>query len=604
VKYSKYLYSAFVTAAALLVLLLCLYTGLKTGRLDQPAGGFRLESDAGAEIIYPYEARAGRHYVFLPSYADMNRLAASAGSPVLEAESGGFETGKRYPFGEDGQHGTVQFMKSAHTAAMFIDTATGSMDRIRADKEHEESASVRVMTAEGTVDYRTDRCTVKGHGNSTWFQPKKPYTVTLETPGGMLGMGYAQKWILISNVFDETSLRNTIVYDAAESIGRYAGWSPDHAYVDLYLNGEYAGLYLLTRKIEAGADSLALEEADTLFEMMVSDREADSDSFAVTSDRMIEMVFPKTDADGSRLAALEAYIAEFTQALYAENGVCGACGKYWSDYIDLDSWARKYLIEEVFSNYDAGQNSQYFWLDASQNKIVAGPCWDYDLTIGKLWNTYWTTPHCMLELRGWEDGESWYGALMRREEFAALVRRIYEEELRPVILDYVDSGIGELAKRLEAAVAMNNRRWSVYSPKGSLAGDAADMADYLRARVAFLDSLWIDRTPYRVVTIHADQVYNVYVPDGEAYAGFPQPQELNLEGSWVLKGTDTPFDPSEPVMQDTHIESSAKRDDAGSKPFGTRDDLVALACVGMLCFMMACMAVAGMHTRPRRRGRQ
>lgn len=610
----KYIYSLLLTAAAGIVLLLCIFVGSRSGHYDQAHHEFRVTHEYGEETILPYEGRNGRHYAFLPSGTNLNQVEFLSESGYFIRHDGGkvasgmtcgaLETGRRYAYGADGQEDTLQVLQSGHVAAMYIDTATGSMDRIHASKEHEESASLRVVTAEGELDFGTDACTIKGHGNSTWFQMKKPYTITLETPAGMLGMGSAQKWILISNVFDETSMRNTIVYGAAARIGRHAGWSPDHAYVDLYLGGEYAGLYQLTRKIEAGAGSLALEEADTLFEMMASDRDIDHDSFAVSSDRMVEMVYPKEDADGARLAALEACLKEFTQALYAEDGVCSTSGKQWSEYIDLDSWARKYLIEEVFSNYDAGQNSQYFWLDASENRIFAGPCWDYDLTIGKLWNTYWTTPHCMLELRGWADGESWYGALMRKEEFADLVVRIYEEELRPVLMEYIDSGIGALAQVLEPAVKMNNIRWSVYSPKGSLAGDAQEMVDYLRARVDFLDSMWIKKEPYCVVTIHADQVYNIYVPENAVCSEFPEPKDLNLEGSWVLRGTDTPFDPSLPVTQDADIESSVKQSGEDSEPFGTREDLIALMSIGMLCFLMLGLAAAGIHTKPRRRRRQ
>ena len=612
-KYSKmkYIYSVLLTAAALMILLLCFAAGRVSGRYDQVHHAFSAAHESGAETILPYEAKSGRYYVFLPSYAEMDRLEflsrsgfsvqAETGTVNSGMTCGALEPGKKYAYGTAGENGTVQFLKSEHTAAMHIETATGSMDRVRAGKKHEETASVRLMTADGVLDFASDHCTINGHGNSTWFQPKKPYAITLKEPGSMLGMDSTQKWILISNVFDETSMRNVIAYGIADRIGRYAGWAPQYAYVDLYLNGEYAGLYLLTRKTGAGADGLPLSQEDTLFELMASDRAIDPASFAVSSDRMIEMCYPAEDADGSRLAALKAYLAEFTEALYAEDGVCRKSGKCWSDYIDQDSWARKYLIEEVLSNYDAGQNSQYFWLDAAEERIVAGPCWDYDLTLGKLWNTYWTTPYCMLAQRSWADGDSWYGALMKKEEFAALVASIYEQEIRPVLVAYIDDRIGRLAQEMEPAVRMNNIRWSMYSPKGSLAGDAADMAQYLKARVDFLDDLWLKKAPYCVITIHADQVYNMYVPHGAVCSGFPDPQELNLEGVWVLKGTDTPFDPSLPVTQDAELESKAESVLPESEPFGTREDVVTLLSIGMLCFLLICMMIAGMNTRPRRR---
>lgn len=606
----KYIYCWVFTAVAVMILLLGFGIRKKAGYFGHMNDYFLLTTEAGEEIIRPYAAKSGRCDVFLPSHADMNALefVSDAGSRIesegFEVRSGGscggLEPGGKYAYLTDDGEKTIRFMQSANTAALYADTASGSMERIHADKKNDEMISVRIVNAQGEADY-SGTGSIKGHGNSTWFQPKKPYKLIPDSPAGMLGMGDAAQWVLISNVFDETSIRNSIAYELAASVGRYHGWSPEHAYADVYLNGEYAGLYQLTEKTGVGPGQLELAEGDCLFELMGTDRADALRSFAIRDDRTIEIVWPEENPADS-VDAIKARVAEFEDALYAGNGICAETGRAWSDCIDMDSFARKYLVEEVLSNYDAGQNSQFFWLDASEDRIFAGPCWDYDLTLGKLWNTYWTTPYCLLAQRDWADGASWYGELMRREEFAALVARIYEEEFRPVLLRLMDTYIPELAAAMAPAVKMNNTRWSGYSVKGSLEGDAAEIIRYLRERMAFLDAVWLDKAAYCAVTLKADQVYNIYVPYGTVCVGFPKPEELNLSGVWYPENGDMPFDAAAPVYEDVTLVCRGGEEAERTEGFGTREDLIALLSIAALSFLLLCMMIADAKQRTRRRG--
>ena len=89
---------------------------------------------------------------------------------------------------------------------------------------------------------------IRGRGNATWLWEKKPYSLTLSKSADLLGMGAAKEWILLTNAPDPTHLRNKIAYDLAAEVGLL--YSPESNWVDLYLNGEYTGLYLLTERNE------------------------------------------------------------------------------------------------------------------------------------------------------------------------------------------------------------------------------------------------------------------------------------------------------------------------------------------------------------------
>ena len=71
--------------------------------------------------------------------------------------------------------------------------------------------------------------------------------------------------------------------------------------------------------------------------------------------------------------------------MYAVDGINPNTGKTLEEYIDLESWAKKYLVEEIVKNFDGGISSQYFYKDSDakgEPLLYAGPVWDYDGALG------------------------------------------------------------------------------------------------------------------------------------------------------------------------------------------------------------------------------
>ena len=68
------------------------------------------------------------------------------------------------------------------------------------------------------------------------------------------------------------------------------------------------------------------------------------------------------------------------RAVAAADGVDPQNGMQYTDYIDLRSFAQKYIIEELCKNNGAGATSSFFYKpqDAVSKKLFAGPVWDYD----------------------------------------------------------------------------------------------------------------------------------------------------------------------------------------------------------------------------------
>ena len=89
---------------------------------------------------------------------------------------------------------------------------------------------------------------IKGRGNYSWSFQQKPYNLKLAEKTDLLGMGSAKKWVLVPTYSDKTLLRNFITLNLAVDMGMQN--SPEAKFVDVYINGKYNGLYVLTEKIQ------------------------------------------------------------------------------------------------------------------------------------------------------------------------------------------------------------------------------------------------------------------------------------------------------------------------------------------------------------------
>ena len=138
-------------------------------------------------------------------------------------------------------------------------------------------------------------------------------------------------------------------------------------------------------------------------------------------------------------------------------------------FIDLESWTRRYLIDEIFENYDGGCHSQYFFRDqrdGKDNRIIAGPCWDYD-NCADGWFMAKQNPRCFLMQRMWKnEGEHtpWYGTLMKKETFRDRVLELYRNELSAKVRHLMEVQLPEEAAFLQKALKMNAIRWSLADP--------------------------------------------------------------------------------------------------------------------------------------------
>lgn len=536
----KYIYWL---SLSLILITLLLYGVLST---EATLPEFRLPNGESLSI---FQSEDGVCYVFLPAYAAPEQLTAVCPDAFtlngISIENGSLcsdialDTAYRLEVPGFAPT-TLRFCRSANVPSLHINTRSGSMTQIHSDQSHEEESRMSLYTADGILHCTDSLCTLQGRGNSTWLSKKKPYTLTLSTASGLLGMSESTKWTLLANSFDQTNLRNKLVLDFAERVG--PGWAPSGEFVDVYFNGTYFGLYLLTEGIGTAADQLELDF--TSGEFLCTTSFETSNTFLSSLNRNIEVCVPKSMSPAD-LQRIQALVAEMEQMITS-----GADLQKLPTF-DLDSWVRRYLIDELFCNIDADRASSYFY--CKDGVFLAGPIWDYDVTMGNNNVNREPTAFYAKTYRKYSGYLSpYYHHLYQNPSFYQAVCRIYRTEYLPAIEQLLNDHLPALSARIAAAAQMNALRWQTsIEPAGFL-------ADYLRKRTDFLTSTWVDGTEYCTVQFQVDTF--------SGYRGYSVPKGTLLDltntdlidTDWIISSTGERFDPALPVTEDLVLTAQAK----------------------------------------------
>jgi len=560
-----------------------------------------VESENKEERIDSWKNSEDEYYFFIPSYAELSHIRMKLNSEEKISINGihltdgmlcnDLEFGvpyklKYYAFGEI-KTNNITFIHSENVATMYINTDSGSMDYIHEKKGNGESGIVNLYTSDGVLDYEGEISKINGRGNNTWdFFEKKPYSVTLSYEANLLGMGKAQKWILLANADDSSNLRNKLVYDFAKKIGMQ--FSPDSQWVELYLNNEYAGLYLLSERNEVHSQRVNISgENSFLVSLERKDRlESQNIAYISTKEKQSLRIHYPLNVSSKDLEQLTNVWQSVENAIVSENGVDNITGKSWHELIDLDSWAKKYLIEEIFGSGDACYISQFFYCDDYSGRIKAGPVWDFDHSMGTQVSWQLKPPNTLYANRFYvKDGYNtpWFYSLYRKEQFYNRVVELYQKEFLKALKELFNEDLRDLSLQISKANISNQIRWNMDDE--DVCAQSEYIHSFMNKRISFLNEIWINNKPYHLVK--ADQGFGAFyayiaVTPGEILTGLPEFEdtETSVFKGWYYEGTDEPFDATKPITED--IEIYAKWEDSTSNKL---DNIVKLIPLGLIAVM-------------------
>ncbi len=378
-------------------------------------------------------------------------------------------------------------------------------------KEEYIDAELRIQgNAEfDSAEYLYDgKAEIRGRGNSTWMADKKPYRIKLDSKADLFSMGKSKHWVLLSNPFDSSLIRNAVSYNFSGDLGLEFQKS---VWVEVVLNGTTMGNYELCEHVRVddtrvditnwedlaedaakaiyndNKSTMTKDERDELIDIMSEDmswttsdevtfngvtytvsdyfeypdinggyltevvRKSDEYTFATDGGMCINVDTPEALSD-EMLAYISGYYQAFEDALFSED----FCTEYngetvrYTDLIDVKSFVDGMLVNEIFENFDFGRTSTWISQDIG-GKLVYGPVWDMDYTVEQSTFYKWSAL-----------GVKWLSRMLSDPVFLEEIRKTYWAHRYTDIQDIIRDGgdIDSVIEMLGASAQFNDSLWA------------------------------------------------------------------------------------------------------------------------------------------------
>lgn len=354
------------------------------------------------------------------------------------------------------------------------------------------------------------RATIKYRGASSYSKfDKKQYRIKFyknkkdsAKEVSLAGMGANSEWVLNGPYLDKTLIRNKLVYDLARELN---GWAPDTRFVELFVDGEYQGVYLAVEPVTNGESRLRLAEfgllsGETAY-IVNRDRidtgSEEIDTWGKTNGYTYNALYIRYPSKNKITEKQKEYIqkdiSEFEQALYGKNFSDKRIG--YQAYIDMDNWVDYFIINEFAMNYDAGNLSTYLYKELDGKLQLA--VWDFNNGFD---NYQWFRTETDV-LHTVEN--SWFQRLWQDEAFRERVCERYVQLRKTTLSDeHIAEKIASYQEELGEAVDRNFKVWGYSFKENLLAGTSKkgtsrnirsyeeamkQLTDTIRERLAYLD---------------------------------------------------------------------------------------------------------------------
>lgn len=350
------------------------------------------------------------------------------------------------------------------------------------------------------------RIGIELRGSTSQDFEKKPYGLeTREADDStnrnvsLLGMPAENDWVLNPLNYDNSYLRDPLAYALAARTGRYA---PRTRYCEVFVNGDYRGLYFLTEKIkidDGRVDLAKMGPADTLpgtvsgGYIVKADKTTGGDSVAWSTPahdywEPVDYIYhnPKP---AEITPQQEAYIQACFAALQAATDAANASpADGYPSVIDIPSFVDYMIVGELASNVDIYQKSTFFHKER-QGKLCAGPVWDFNLAFGN--DLGWGMGRSRYDVWQFDNADNtgsefWYQLFGDSRFRCRLARRWRQLTADDAPLSYasVCTLIDSLQQVADPVVSRDKQRWGYWF---SHTYEIASLKQWLSYRYTWID---------------------------------------------------------------------------------------------------------------------
>lgn len=599
----KKIYWFMIILSSIIIVISCVVSIKETDYEEAVIGHLTIEcmvEDEKISLVLWKDESEDRFYLFLPSwyankekamtfrYEDWKGVLRLDGEKVKNrdvwTDDGSEKIHTLAVYDRNGEchlEATLQVLTSEKLPTLFV-TVEDQKDLLKLEKfdnkKYIEVGTAMMVDEQGNLLWNERLNKFKVRGNLTATFDKKPFTFSFFKPREVLGMESALKWNLIANATDGSYIRNKVIRDLAyESVEAY---EPQGEYVEVYLNGEYQGLYLLTEAVEIVENRIEIDPQNSWFVEMELDFRAREDATQIITDRgQIFIVHSEDILTKEELGIIERRLNDVESALFAEDGISEKSGKALEELIDLESFAEAWLIEELSGDHDIGITSQFAYASKEEDSLwYSGPAWDFDGVMGNVNTPMYGVPEALTSeiwMSRPEDNNNqnrWMAAMWKHPKFRKIVIQKYCNVFRENYKKELDYGIEEDVNIIRRSTLLDTLRWHAerknwwftvpeelrdannkkevqggdYHRFDTLDEHIAVVRDFMSRKLTFLDKLWIEQRDFCVVEIRnsapfLDQGYNqtlyYWVEKGTALEQLPNytDPDFSFEGYFDIE---------------------------------------------------------------------
>ena len=378
-----------------------------------------------------------------------------------------------------------------------------------------------IFRPDGTRNYLTDitndsflnyngRIGIELRGSSSQVLEKNPYGFTTlladddsNNNVSLLGFPSENDWVLNSLAYDPSMIRDYLSYQLASNMGNYA---PRVKYIEVIVNDDYKGVYILTEKIKRDSDRVNLKKIkdsdNSLPEVtggyiIKADKTTGGDEVAWTmvgsggGSTNFLYHYPKTENISSQQTDYIKNVFTDLETNSENNSIANG----YPSIIDVPSFVDYMIMAEIASNPDSYQFSTFFHKDRG-GKLRAGPVWDYNLSYGNDLFVF-DFDRSFYDLWQFEFGNS--GAKFWKDLFSNdtfncyLAKRWFELTTTNQPLNYstITSLIDEFVNLLSESQVRELQRWPPQEGWPTVADQTdniAAMKNWIQNRIDWIDS--------------------------------------------------------------------------------------------------------------------
>lgn len=351
---------------------------------------------------------------------------------------------------------------------------------------------------------------IRLRGNSTMGYDKKPYRIKFDKKQSLFGLEKAKSWVLLAEYLDPSAMHNYTAFSlGAEMDGIAFTATPNK--VNVYLNGEYIGLYTLCEQIqenegrmdieldEISEDFVELKDYNFFISMdksCVNDAGAKLDEtyfYIEEYDRVFELKYPAKDQFATEeqfasfMSQLKVYVKDLMDAFHAKDAE-----KIRAE-VNVNSLVDYLIIDQIMGEHDHEWKSFHMYFtntsdNAEENgKLSFGPIWDYDFSL----NVPWTgTPNDSFEIYNYIFYSNlFFQSIADIPEFYQLIEERYHELAKPAMEKYIEE-LDTLCDSMKESLELNQALWYDGISTSLTEKNVQFLKDYLIARIEYLDEEW------------------------------------------------------------------------------------------------------------------